>query len=239
MKELMLKRGIWISAFICVLALLLGMPYGQIEPPLAAGSFLKFYRAALQSQIMVFFLPVAASLPAGAVFLQESKSGFLKLYCVRMNRMEYLKRKLFQVYVSGAFPFFLAGLLAFLICFLFFFALEIVGEIKGEEILEAFLLLMRICLIGGMLAELSGFFAAIFLNYYMAYGLPFVCFYFLVILKDRYLPDMYAMYPAEWILCEENWGESGNGIWLFLLAFTALALILHGFLLDLRLKEIV
>ena len=47
------------------------------------------------------------------------------------------------------------------------------------------------------------------------------------------------MYPAEWILCEENWGESGNGIWLFLLAFTALALILHGFLLDLRLKEIV
>ena len=121
MKELMLKRGIWISAFICVLALLLGMPYGQIEPPLAAGSFLKFYCASLQSQIMVFFLPVAASLPAGAVFLQESKSGFLKLYCVRMNRMEYLKRKLFQVYVSGAFPFFLAGLLAFLICFLVFF----------------------------------------------------------------------------------------------------------------------
>ena len=36
-----------------------------------------------------------------------------------------------------------------------------------------------------------------------------------------------------------NGKKNRKQIWLFLLAFTALALILHGFLLDLRLKEIV
>ena len=92
---------------------------------------------------------------------------------------------------------------------------------------------------GGILAELSSSFAALFQSYYMAYGLAFVCYYLLIILKERYLPELYAMYPVEWILCEENWGSDGSGIWIFFLAFTMAAVLLHGLLLYERIRELI
>ena len=98
--------------------------------------------------------------------------------------------------------------------------------------------MLRICLIGGILAEISGIFAAAFCNYYMAYGLPFVCYYMLIILKERYFTEMYAMYPAEWMKCEQDWGMGNFGIWVFLAAFSLAAMLLHGLLLYKRLQEI-
>ena len=55
---------------------------------------------------------------------------------------------------------------------------------------------------------------------------------------DRYLPKMYAMYPKEWVVCQENWGADGMGIWIFLLAFSLAALLCHSLLLNHRIKEI-
>ena len=72
----------------------------------------------------------------------------------------------------------------------------------------------------------------------MAYGLPFVCFYLLIILKDRYLQDLYVIDPKEWILTENYWGAGGNGIWVFFLVSSVFFCLLHGLLLGYRLREI-
>ena len=103
---------------------------------------------------------------------------------------------------------------------------------------EALSLLLRISLVGGMTAELAGVFGAFFRNYYMAYGLPFVCYYMLTILKERYFTDMYAMYPAEWLKCEQDWGTNGVGIWVFLVVFSTVLMLFHGLVLYTRLQEI-
>lgn len=238
MKELLREKGLWTSVLISFAGIIMGIPFYNIKLPLAAGSFVTFFQTALDSQIILFLIPVTAVLPMGAVYVRESSSGFLKLYITRTSRMEYIRRKTLQIYAGGFLTFFLSGLLIFLLCFLFLFPLELKSSLPLETIGKALELLLRISLTAGIMAEISGIFAAVFQNYYMAYGLPFVCYYMLIILKERYLPDMYAMYPAEWIACEQNWGTDGNGIWIFLLTGSIAVMLLHGLLLYRKLQEI-
>lgn len=238
MKELLQEKGFWAAVLISFAGIIIGIPFYNIKLPLAAESFVTFFQTALSSQILLFLIPVTAVLPMGAVYIRESTSGFLKMYITRTSRMEYIRKKTLQIYGGGFLTFFLSSLLAFLLCFLFLFPLELKGSLPLETIGKALELLLRISLTAGIMAEISGIFAAVFQNYYMAYGLPFVCYYMLIILKERYLPDMYAMYPVEWIACEQNWGRNGNGIWVFLLTFSIGVMLLHGLLLYRRLREI-
>ncbi len=238
MKELLREKGLWAASFLCFAAMLLGFPQDPIKLPLQTGAFLKLYRQALGTQIVRFVLPAAAVLPVGAVYVKESSCGFLKFYISRIDRIQYIRRKTVQVYLGGVLPFCFAGLLGLLVCFLFLYPLELKGSVAAADIREAALLLLRICMVGGIAAELSGIFAALFRNYYMAYGLPFVSYYLLVIVKERYLPGMYAMYPGEWIAFEKNWGADGSGIWWFLGMFTVAAGLLHGLVLYVRLREV-
>lgn len=238
MKELLKEKALWISTMICFAALLAAFPFYEIKLPLGTGSFVKMYNTALDSQIVLFLLPIAAVLPMGAVYVKESSSGFLRLYITRISLMEYIRRKILQIYASGFLPFFLAGGVALLFSFLLIYPVELQGEAPWEEIWKSCRFLLRISLTGGILAQISGIFAALFRNYYMAYGLPFVCYYMLVILKERYFTDMYAMYPAEWLKCEQDWGADSLGIWVFFAFFSAAVLLFHGLLLYNRLREI-
>lgn len=238
MKELLREKGFWASVVISSIGILAGIPFYQIKLPLTAGSFVTSYQTALCSQIFLFLIPVVSVLPMGAVFVREASSGFLKLYITRTSRMEYIKKKIFQIYAGGFLTFLFAGLIIFLVCFLFLYPLEQKGDIPLEAIKISLKILLRISVIGGIMSGISGIFAAVFQNFYMAYGLPFVCFYMLIILKERYFTDMYAMYPVEWIKCEKDWGTNGNGIWIFLIVCSAAVLLSNSIILSHRLQEI-
>lgn len=238
MKELFKEKGLWISMLLCFAGLLIGFSSNKMELPFGEGSFIKFYLKAADTQITLFLLPIAAVLPMGAIYVKESSCGFLRLYITRISQMEYIKRKTLQIYAGGFLPFFFAGMLGLLCSFLTIYPLELQGELPWESLWQLVRLLLRLALVGGILAEVSGIFAALFRNYYMAYGLPFVCYYMLIILKERYFTDMYAMYPAEWVKCEQDWGVDGLGIWVFLVAFSITLMLFHGLLLYNRLKEI-
>lgn len=238
MKELFKEKGFWISMLLCFAGLLIGFSSNKMELPFGEGSFIKFYLKAADTQITLFLLPIAAVLPMGAIYVKESSSGFLRLYITRISQIEYARKKTLQIYAGGFLPFFLAGALGLLCSFLAVYPLELQGEMPWESLWQLIQLLLRIALVGGILAEVSGIFAALFRNYYMAYGLPFVCYYMLIILKERYFTDMYAIYPAEWVKCEQDWGVDGWGIWVFLVAFSITLMLFHGLLLYNRLKEI-
>ncbi len=238
MGEIGKEKAFWLLSAFCFLAIVFAVPFSKMEFPLAAGSFIRYFQSALASKGMLFLIPIVSVLPAGASYVRDSSGGFLKLYAVRISRVEYIQRKTFLIYAGGFLPFFLAGILAFFAGFLFLFPLERKGEVELALVFDSLGMLLRICFVGGIFAEISGVFAAVFKNYYMAYGLPFVCYYLLIILKDRYLPDFYAMYPGEWILAEQYWGRDGSFIWVFFLAFTALVCLLHGVVLGWRVKEI-
>lgn len=239
MKELLKERGLWISVLLCLAAFLTGFPFHEIkEFPLSEGTFIRLYQAALDTQVVLFLLPIAAVLPMGGVYVKESSSGFLRLYISRISQMQYIRKKTVQIYAGGFLPFAFAGIVALLLSFLGIYPMELQGEFPWEMVGKSLQFLLRIALVGGILAEVSGIFAVSFRNYYMAYGLPFVCYYMLIILKERYFTDMYAMYPAEWIKCGQDWGAEGMGIWIFLTAFSLALMLLHGLLLYGQLKDI-
>ncbi len=238
MKELMQERGLWAAVLLCLGGMAAGFPFYQMEAPLAAGSFLDYCKAALEGQALLFLIPIAGALPMGAAFVRESSSGFLKLYLTRTNRMEYIKRKTLQIYMGGFLPFFLAGAGMLALAFLLVYPLELQGAMDWGKLWQVARVLLRVSLSGGIVAGMAGIFAAVFMNYYMAYGLPFVCYYLLVILKERYFAGMYAMYPAEWVAAKQDWGTDGSGIWVFLGAFSAAVMLLHGLALSGRLREV-
>lgn len=238
MKEVLREKGFWLAVLAACLGIAAGLPAAGIKLPLASGSFLIFFKKALEAKVMLFFIPIVASLPMGAVYVRESSGGFLKLYITRISRTEYIGRKLIQIYGSGFFIFCFAGLFLLLASFLCFYPLEQKGEISSEMVWEALLTLLRVSMMGGVLAGVSGIFAALYKNYYMAYGLPFVCYYLLIIVKERYLSKMYAWYPPEWIQCTKDWGNGKGGIWVFLLLLSAAVLLLNSLLLQYRLREV-
>lgn len=237
-KELLRDKGLWIAVLITAIGMLTGIPFYEMKVPLETGSFIDYFQTAVSSKQLFFLMPVVSVLPMGAVYIRDRASGFLKLYITRTSRKEYIRRKILQIYVSGFLIFLFAGMMILAFSFLFLFPLELKGKWQGEDFMEVLKMFFRVTLVGGIIAEISGIFAGVFQNYYMAYGLPFVCYYILIILKERYLPEMYSMYPIEWIQCEQDWGKNGSGIWFFLLLFSIMTVLMNGLVLYHRLREI-
>lgn len=238
MRELIREKGFWTAVLLTLIGMAAAVPFYQIKLPLETGRFVFFYQSALCSRILGFLLPIAAVLPMGAVYVRDVSGGFLKLYLARISRIEYIRKKTLQIYASGFLTFFAAGVLLLICCIFFLYPLELKGDFPVEGFLDVGAMLLRICLVGGILAEISGIFAALFRNYYMAYGLPFVSYYLLIILKERYLPKVYCLYPIEWINAEQYWGMDGTGIWVFLAVLSGAVVTLHGLLLYYRLQEV-
>lgn len=231
-------KGLWISALVTTIGMITGIPFYKMNFPLETGNFINCFQMAISSKQLFFLIPVVSVLPMGAVYIRDKASGFIKLYIVRISRRDYIRHKAYRIYASGFFVFLLSGVLVLMFCFLFLFPLELKGEWQGENFIKVLKILLRIALVGGILAEISGIFAAVFQNYYMAYGLPFVCYYILIILKDRYFSEMYSMYPVEWIKCEQDWGNNDIGIWFLLLLLSVMTVLLNELILHYRLREI-
>ena len=63
--------------------------------------------------------------------------------------------------------------------------------------------------IGLLFATLTG-------SRYMAYASPFVIYYVLIILYERYFDTLYVLYPKEWLLPSNRWcfGNLSVVIWV-------------------------
>ena len=63
----------------------------------------------------------------------------------------------------------------------------------------------------------GGTFAALSLSKYLAYLSPFVIYYFLIILCERYMNDIYVLHPQNWLLDTSPWPGGAWGLALFLM----------------------
>ena len=97
---------------------------------------------------------------------------------------------------------------------------------------------LRMGLIGSILSTFGGICGTLWNSAYMAYGIPFVSYYFGIILHDRYFKDQIWFYPVEWILADGNWGTDKAGLWLFLLLFLLVLMGIFGGVLNGKVEEI-
>lgn len=197
----------------------------QSPQALTNGYHAQWIMDALSSDWVTLALPILCALPFTTVFVDDIKSGFIKQYLPRSGRAAYIKGKLVACGLSGGLVLMLGILLAYGISALIFTPMEL--ALGPEEIAQPYLaqLLTKAAMLffSGAFWSLAGFsFAALTMNKYMAYASPFILYYVLIILNERYFPNLYVLYPKEWLFPSDVWVMGALGVILLLAELTAI-----------------
>ena len=82
--------------------------------------------------------------------------------------------------------------------------------------------LLLFFLSGAFWACVGMLFAALTGSKYMAYASPFIIYYVLIILCERYFTFLYVLYPKEWTAPSEGWMWGTGGVVIMLLELTVI-----------------
>jgi hypothetical protein len=180
---------------------------------------------ALSGSAMTLAFPILAALPYTAAVADDVKSGYIKEYLPRTTVGRYLFGKVAACAVSGGLALVIGMLLAWGALALAFLPKEaalIVMKAADGAILPTppspvWGKLHLYFASGALWATVGMLFANLTGSKYMAYASPFVLFYVLIILYERYFNNLYVLYPKEWL--------NPSGIWQY---GTAGALLVVG-----------
>ena len=180
-----------------------------------------FVLNALRSNTLVPFVPILAVLPYAASYIDDIKSKFARFFLIRTEYVTYLKSRILVCFLSGGLVIVTGTLLAWGVSALLFLPMEKAAEAPSETtdlLLETCVLLF---LNGGLWAVLGMTMSTVMESKYIAYCSPFIVYYLLVILYERYFPNVWLLYPKNW-LNPEIWPYGIGGAALFLLELTFL-----------------
>ncbi|WP_066685891.1 hypothetical protein [Christensenella intestinihominis] len=251
--------GMAVAAFFGVFEQMLPVFQGQAEGGLAAGYSIQLSIDSLKTDVVLLVLPILAALPFTTAFVDDHKSRYLREYLPRAGKRPYLVSRVAATALSGGLALFLGVLLVCFVFALLFTPMELVpqeaeealggaamiGEPGGEVDVAAQLtftdLMGRALLFflsGALWSLVGGLFATLTQSRYMAYASPFIFYYVLVILSQRYFRDAYVLSPQEWLNPSGLWNA---GIWGAALLVGELAVLTgigYGLLMQRRMQDV-
>lgn len=193
------------------------------EPKLQLSGFhITFLLNALKSDTMAPFVAIVAILPFSGNYVDEVKSKFARFSMLRTNYSVYLLGRIIVCFLLGG-AVILAGVwAAYFVSVLTFLPMEKAANTEVNQ----FPALIEQCVIlflnGGFWAVLGMTMSTVMESKYIAYASPFVVYYLLVMLCERYFPRAYLIYPREWLNPSEKWPMGTWGVAIFLLELTTL-----------------
>lgn len=240
LRRMLREKQFWMAVILAAAGMLIGAPYPDLKKNsvLPSGTFLALAKDSFQSRTVLFLIPITAVLPCGDSYIRERQWNFLRFLIIRRGKTAYLRDKMMTTAFSGILVWILGAGFAQLLFFLLFFGKEEVFCWSWESVRELLTIAARTALVACAFASFSGVCGAVSESVYLAMGLPFVLYYMLMILRERYLPQIYCMAPSEWIKGEEFWGSGQRGLWIFLILLAVFFMILHGLILEKKLEEI-
>ena len=123
--------------------------------------------------------------------------------------------------LSGGLVIVVGVLIAWGISALVLLPMEKVAEAPSESTVFLLKTCVLLFLNGGLWAVLGMTMSTIMESKYIAYASPFIVYYLLVILYERYFPNAWLLYPKNW-LDSEVWPYGIGSAALFLLELTFL-----------------
>ena len=175
---------------------------------------------ALSSDGMTMALPIFAAVPYTSSMVDDMKSGFIKEYLPRTTVRGYIAGKVTACALSGGLVLVIGILASYIAAAIFFTPMEAATDASIgaqfsaclRELLEKELLFFS----SGAFWSIAGMlFAVLTGSRYMAYASPFVIYYVLIILHERYFKAMHLLYPKEWTAPSEYWMFGNMGVILF------------------------
>lgn len=192
--------------------------------------------AALESDAVLSFLPIVAVLPFSSVYIDDVKSKFSRFFLIRSNYTMYIASRVSVCFLSGGIAIVFGTLLTW---GLFLALLPMKPAMDGS--VESTTRLIEICLLlflnGGLWAVAGMAMSTLMESKYISYATPFVLYYLLVILHERYFPGVFIIYPKRWASPEE-WPFGYWGAACFLLEMTLLVALLFAFRAERRLRQL-
>jgi hypothetical protein len=193
--------------------------------PLQNGFHAQLIIDALSSDWVTLAIPIVCALPFTTAFVDDVKSGFIKQYLHRTGTRPYIKSKLIACGLSGGLVLFAGIIVAYALSSLIFTPMEL-ALAEGETAQPYFAQLLMVSFtlfFSGAFWSLVGFtFSAATMSKYMAYASPFILYYVLIILNERYFETLYVLYPKEWLFPSDAWVLGGFGVILLLAELTAI-----------------
>ena len=166
---------------------------------------------ALGSDIILFAVPILAAIPYTTAFTDDVKSGYLKPYLTRTSVTRYILGKGIGAAVSGGLALVLGILTALGIFMLVFSPIEVYGEWAVESkipdiVLRCFLFFLS----GAMWASVGLLASSLTQNVYLAYAAPFIFYYVLIILQERYFRTTFMLNPKNYLTMQGAWPLEGK-----------------------------
>lgn len=204
----------------------------------AEGFFLKLLIQGFQSEALSSFLPIFAVIPFGGCFVDDLKSKFARFFLIRSRYRAYIVSRILVCFLSGGLAILSGALIAWGTTAAVLIPME--REIEGLE-LARISGLAEICFLlflnGGFWSIVGMAMSTIMESKYISYATPFVFYYLLVILHERYFADLFFIYPKTWT-APAAWPFGCWGAAIFLLEMTLIFAILFVFRAGRRLQQL-
>ena len=172
----------------------------------------------LSSDIILFAVPILAAIPYTTAFTDDVKSGYLKPYLTRTSVSRYILGKGIGSAVSGGLALIFGIVTALGIFFLVFSPFEVYGEYVVKSLLPDIVLRLFLFFFAGALWASVGLLASsLTQNVYLAYAAPFIFYYVLIILQERYFRTTFMLNPKNYLTMQGAWPLEGKSAALTLL----------------------
>ena len=217
-----------IGACICVLAGafskmldIIAMGYCML------GSSGLIARDVLCSDAVLFAVPILAAIPFAASFAEDVKSGFTKSYVTRTSVDGYIAGKGLGTCISGGLGIALGAVMSCFVIFLVITPYEFVGDVPAYNTLPAILFKLLVLFSSGCLwAQIGLVASSLTLNVHIAYAFPFIGYYLLIIIQERYLRGEFMLNPQNWITQNGDWPLNGWSCVILTMLLTVIFLLL-------------
>lgn len=235
LKCIVVSLGMTVLVFLGSMETLL-RAFGQSDL-LPSGYVGTFMSNALDQDAVVSLIPILAVIPFSGVYVDDLKSKFARFFLIRCSYSDYIiSRILITFFCSGGCIAF-GGLSAWIISALLFMPMELTGEVDWVIISTVVQKLILMLCNGGLWAVIGISMSSLMESKYVAYASPFVIYYFLVILCERYISDSYLLYPPNWTN-PNKWPYGAWGAAIFLIELTMVFSILFVNRAGRRLREL-
>lgn len=186
---------------------------------------------ALTNDMLLACLPIAAALPFSTAVIEDVKSGYIKQFLPLVSKRSYAVSKLCSCALASVLAVAVGLGLVYFGIYVYHMPLQKAFELAEEqraaaELFGSNLEIMLRCLPAAALwSALALCIGTAGMNKFPAYISPFICYYVLVIIAERYFRDVLVLNPKNYITASGDLGGSPAVI----SSLTALAAMLAAY----------
>ncbi len=178
---------------------------------------------------MLLCIPIIAAIPFTTAFVDDIKSGFIKHYVTRSSYLSYIIGKIAACALAGGLCLVIGIMIGSFTINLAAAPIEsVTAPITDPDLIGSIDPIYRLInlipfFLSGMLWALAGMLmSATTMNKHMAYASPFIFYYVLVILAERFFRSLYVLNPQNYLRFSGSWDLGAKSV------FISLALFLIG-----------